>query len=303
MQIPAATLEQFISKQRLDSYKGYWGVSPDIAADLYMWNSDVSSKMSKLLCFMEVPLRNRIHSVMSLSISRGRQTSIDWWTPLWSQLKGDARSRITEILDKAHPTILSPDEVVARLSFGFWPNILSWIAKQRSRLMVDIFPNHPLSAPRANPNWSSAAARNDAIQVFFEFKDIRNRIAHHEPLWKFSAVSYTSPHHPHPTICIAPASTNPSTTFSRFQRLLRLYDQAILALSPTLHAYLKASSWLKKIEFLLSTKGVSRYMNGGHVLRKAMSTKSLHQQFASVASSNSCIQVFAAGGGGVFIPD
>jgi hypothetical protein len=300
MQLPASALEQLISKPRLDSYKGYWKASPECAVGLYMWNGDVCSKVSKLLSFLEITLRNNIHRELSLSASSGASSSCAWWDPLWIQLKQAARSKINEVKSNALPKVLTADEIVARLSFGFWPNMLSWIAKQRSHLMEKILPGHQLSQAGATPNWRTPSARNLAVSEFFEFKDMRNRIAHHEPLWKFSAVMDTSPI---PAIEIASASTDERSSLLRFGRLLGLYDNAIYALSPNLCHYISASSWRKKLGFLLSQRGLNRYKDGSHIVGGAISTKNLHQQFACVVRSNRAIQLMTPAGGGVFIPD
>lgn len=299
MQLPATTLEQLISKPRLDSYKGYWKASPDCAVGLYMWNGDVCSKVSKLLSFFEITLRNNIHREMSLSMTSGASSSSEWWTPLWTQLKPAARAKIDEVKNKAHPRTLSADEVVSRLSFGFWPNVLSWIAKQRVNLMVKILPGHPLSQLGATPNWRNAVARNSAIRDFFELKDVRNRIAHHEPLWKFSAVMDTAST---PAIVVEQASTDENSSLLRFRRLLSLYDNAIDALSPNLFHYIKSSSWREKLDFLLSQRGLDRYKNGSHTIVETLSTKTLHQQFSCVIRSNRAIQLMTPAGTGVFVP-
>lgn len=305
---PAPVFEQIISKPRLDSYRGYWKVSPASAVGLYMWNGEVCAEVSKLLSYFEISLRNNIHREMSLHTSSaagtGPSASSHWWDTLWVQLKPVTKKKIIEVRQAAGSTVtLSPDEIVSRLSFGFWPNVLSWIAKQRTPLLPRILPAHPLSQAGATPDWWDTNARQAAISEVFELKDIRNRLAHHEPLWKFADVMDTSPPAPAPPLLIAAASTDEASTLARFSRLLQLYDRAIHGLSPQLSGYISTSSWRAKLDFLLTPRGLERYKNGCHIPETAtISTLALRQQFAAVVRDNRPVRLLDHGGEGIFIP-
>ncbi|MBV8033976.1 hypothetical protein [Roseateles sp.] len=297
---PAIIFEQIVSKPRLDSYRGYWKVGPEAAVGLYMWNGEVCGEVGKLLSYFEVVLRNNIHRELSLHTTAGVSSSTHWWDHLAGQLKSGTLSKIADVRADAHPAWPTPDEIVSRLSFGFWPNVLTWIAKQRPTLMPKILPAHPLSLPGAAPNWSNPAARRDALTEFFEIKDLRNRIAHHEPLWKFAPVMDTSTS---PATVVAPASTDEASSLVRFGRLLQRYDQAVGALSPDLFAHIRISTWRARLEYLLSSRGLERYKAGGHIAEASfMSTLALRQQFASIVQRNKPVRVFDHGGEGIFIP-
>ncbi len=304
MQVPAADFEQIISKPRIDSYRGYWKVSSDAAVSMYMWNTEVCSEMGKLLAYFEICLRNAIHRELSLNVTAanpsGAVSSYAWWGPLNSQLNSTAQWLIAkEIQGAASPP--TPDEVVSRLSFGFWPNMVSWIGKTRTSLLRGIFPSHPLSAPGASPSWSNKAARRKALDEIFEVKDARNRVAHHEPLWKFAAVKDTSTT---PATVIAAASTDEASTVVRFQRLLRIYDDAIHAMSPVLANHLTKSSARNRLNFLISAEGRKRYMDSCHLpLDQAMSTIAMHQQLAMLVQTNRPVRITGAGGMGTFFPN
>lgn len=300
---PTLVFEQVVSKPRLDSYRGYWKVNLDAAIGLYMWNGEVCGELSRLLSYLEIALRNNIHREMSLSASGGTSTSCHWWDTVWGQLKPEAKKQIQKVRNKSSHVTLTPDEIVSRLTFGFWPNMLMWIAKQRPTLSPKILPAHPLSQPGAAPNWFDLNARHSACIEFLEFSDTRNRLAHHEPLWKFADVLDTSPPAPAPAILICPASTDEASTFMRFNRFAQLYDRSVEALSPQLSASIRASSWRLKLDFLLSPRGVQRYKDGCHVVdAAAISTLALRQQFASVMQRNRPVKLLDHGGEGVFIP-
>lgn len=300
---PTLAFEQIVSKPRLNSYRGYWGVDLDTAVGLYMWNGEVCSELSKLLSYLEISLRNNIHREMSLNASGGATVTCHWWDIFATQLKPEAKKLVKRVRDKSPHAVLSPDEIVSRLTFGFWPNMLAWVAKQRPNVATKVLPAHPLSQPGAAATWFDAAARHDATIKFLEFSDARNRIAHHEPLWKFADVMDTSPVAPLPPILVCAASTDEASTLGRFQRLLQLYDESMAHLSPALCVSLQASSWRQKLDFLLSSRGLQRYKDGMYIAHTAsMGTLALSQQFASVVQQNRPVRLLDNGGTGMFIP-
>lgn len=295
--------ERVISKPRLDSYRGYWKVDADTAIGLYIWNGEVCGELSKLLSYLEIALRNSIHCELSLNASRGASSSCHWWVIHAGSLKAEAKNQIRRVRENAPQAVLSPDEIVSRLTFGFWPKILAWVSKQFPTLLFKILPDHPLSRHGALPNWFDRQARHAVCLELLEFSDARNRMAHHEPLWKFSDIVDTSPAAPAPAVLICSRSVDEPSTFARFARLLALLDRTVHALSPALQASLVASSWRVRLDFLLSPRGVQRYKDGRHVAEpQAMSSNALRQQLASVMQRNRPVRLCDHGGEGMFIP-
>lgn len=279
----ASVFEQIISKPRLDSYRAYWKVGPQEAVGLYMWNVEVCAEMGKLLQHLEVALRNNIHRELSLHVTANAASSTAWWDVLSGQLSADAKKNIGMVRDKAYPVVPGADEIVSRLSFGFWPNLLNWIAKQRTLVMPAILPGHPMSQTGANPDWAVKSARGAGLQPFFELKDVRNRIAHREPLWKFSKVEEAVAGRR----TTVPASAHEASTIARFNRLLAIYDRAVHDVSPLLQQCIRGSSWRARLDFLLSPRGLDRYRCGGHVTDSAtLSTQAFRQQLATVIQCN-----------------
>lgn len=295
----AQIFEQIVSKPRLDSYRSYWRADAASAVGMYMWNGAVCGAMSQLLSHFEVALRNRIHRVMSEDAIAGTD-SCHWWDLRWGRLAQDARDRIAAIRADAGAMRLGPDAIVSRLSFGFWPNMLRWMGKMRPQLLARVFPDHPLSRSPAG-GWAARLPRRRALDVLFELKDVRNRIAHHEPLWKFPVILDTSTT---PARVVAAASLNEAGTVARFQRLLRLYDDSVSALSPELHLHLRHSTWRRQLEFLLSDKGRARYRAGLHVIRDQTDAGTLaqHPQFDRLVQGNQPVMLRSAAGAGLFIP-
>ena len=195
-----------------------------------------------------------------------------------------------------HPTA---DETVSRLSFGFWTNILGSVHKSIAhKIMPIIFPHHPLSAQPHD--WSDPAKKSAALAFIHEINTLRNRIAHHEPLWKFPAIVNTAIHPPQVLI---PASTNHAQSIQRLTRLLNLYDQAMAAFDADLHRDLLNSSWRLKLDYLLSERGFERYKQCKHGIRQAAITPTqFRQQFSLIVKENQGVTVRNSKGNGVFLP-
>ena len=227
--------EQIISKPRLDSYRGYFRATTREAIGLYMWNGEISSRLATLLSYFEIALRNNIHAGLSDFYSHGASRSIHWYDVTRGQLKSDTRQKIDAVRATRGPggqpiprtPAPSPDEVVSRVTFGFWPAVLSAIDRRYAdQLFPRVFPHHPLTAVPAD--WKDSTKRKAALSYIYELNELRNRIAHHEPLWKFAAIKDTSVH---PPITLVPASVNQASSIDRFRRLISLLEGGVGSLS------------------------------------------------------------------------
>lgn len=290
------SFEETISKPRLDSYRHYFRASRDEAIGLYMWNGEVSSCLGALLSYFEVALRNRIHRTMSEHYSRGASNSIHWYDTIRSQLTPGIQEKITRVRTTRGPggkpvskkPAPNPDEVVSRVTFGFWSSILGVVdTRYADQLFPKIFPNHPLNV---NPSdWAIKQQRKQALGFIYELNELRNRIAHHEPLWKFSAIKDTSIK---PAIVLVAESTDQASSIQRFTRLLDLFDQNVRAISTDLYVDLKISSWRTTLDFLLTDRGVNRYRKQKHVPASAvLSPAELHRSFSLVGKSNQPVRI------------
>jgi len=290
--------EQTISKPRLDSYRGYFRASLSEAIGLYMWNAEVASKLGVLVSFFEIALRNNIHKTMSSFYSRGSQTSSHWYDTIREQLKPTTRDKIAAVRAKSRHA--SPDEIVSRVTFGFWPAILSSLDRRyQAQLLSGIFPNHPLNA--APQNWSVQTNRASALAYIYELNELRNRLAHHEPLWKFSAIKDTSTR---PAMIVVRASQSQTDTLVRFQRLMGLLDDGMAALNARLQTDLAESSWRQELNFLLSERGIERYRKLGHVpSANALTPREFKRQFGVLSRRNQPVRIRNAKHAGVFRPD
>lgn len=178
---------------RLDPYRKFFECSTDTEVlGAYLWGQALTSALQPLLGMYEVVLRNAIHRGASLHSSKGACESHPWYDyhlPDALPTKGKSRGKIDELLFEGPDNArlyrspqLPPDQIVATLSFGFWPNFLEGLnMRHRSRLFTDIFQSHPHSNPR---HWGFEANVVSQILKLKQIQELRNRVAHYEPVWK-----------------------------------------------------------------------------------------------------------------------
>lgn len=164
-----------ISPERLGSYERAMGTAQGGVA-LYEWNLAVSAALFETLGAAEVILRNAFHRQLAERHS-ARGGAGPWYDSPRLDRKGQqdiltAKARATGFGRK--PEL--PGKVVAELSFGFWRYLVAkryqaviWPALQNA------FPNHPADG---RPPRIDVEDRMQRIHV------LRNRIAHHEPVFR-----------------------------------------------------------------------------------------------------------------------
>lgn len=307
---PAITpiFEHVISKPRLDSYKGYFKTkSTDEAIGLYIWNNELSACFGVLLSFFEIALRNNTHRAMSQFYTRGTSSSDHWYDKIQGSLKQSTINKIDEVRYEGPRTARklrnpapNPDEIVSRVSFGFWPVVLSTInPRYADQIFPKIFPHHPLNATPLD--WKVKGVRQNALAFIYELNEFRNRIAHHEPIWKFAAIKNTSimPH-----ITVMPASRTLADSMVRFQRLLDHLDGAMEAINHGFHAELLQSNWRIKINYLLSGRGVARYRACKHTPAKdSLTPTKFRRDFSSIVKRNQSVRVKRSYTNWLFTPE
>jgi len=286
--------EQLISTPRLDSYRGYFRATRLEAIGLYLWNSELSANLAVLLGVFEVVLRNRLHLALSRHHSRGASDSSPWYDS--RTLDRSLQNKIAKV--RAVSPAASANEIVSRVTFGFWPSVAASIGdREAAAILAVAFPFHPLSSAR--PYWTDARARKRALAYLYELQTLRNRIAHHEPLWKFQRIVDTSTI---PATVVERESLSPEDSVSRFRRVLRHLDVAFANVDPTLRDDLRNSSWRQAINALLSRRGLARYRRLQHTAATAIQPQRLESDFGSIVRRNRPVRVRSLRCEGVFNP-
>ena len=182
---------QLLSQPRLEAYRyTFKPVNDSELLGAYLWGQAVSASLHPLLGLSEVVLRNAIHRSLSLQCSRQASGSFRWYDRVERDsiaLKGKSLAKIEELLcggrerrrKQVQPT---PDLVVSRLSFGFWPNVMEELSNRYApRTFTDVFSAHPHTKPKY---WNVEANKANVVLRLKRFQDMRNRVCHFEAVWK-----------------------------------------------------------------------------------------------------------------------
>jgi hypothetical protein len=187
-----------LSPARIAPYRSFFEcATDDQVVGAYFWGQAVAGAFQPSLSIYEIALRNSIHLAASLYFSKGSSTSHPWY----DYSRDDAvlfknattKAKIDEVLRDAAGTYRSPqpspDSVIASLSFGFWPSFLDGLSRpEKAQIFTNAFPHHPKSKPK---HWSFPDNTDEVLEKLFSIRDLRNSVAHHEPIWKAHRLSGT----------------------------------------------------------------------------------------------------------------
>ncbi|WP_115727732.1 hypothetical protein [Actinomyces culturomici] len=179
-QVPS--LRPLIGEARLAHYLERYNGNEALALRLYMWNLELSSAFWGPLSLLEVALRNQLQGSLRPHTLGGA----------WLESHLCTRERVAldrALLDLERSGIDEPtdDDLVASLSLGFWVGLLT-PGQPRDRdlnyetvlwrpYLSTAFPHMPAEMG-SYPSRRRLHAELDTIRKF------RNRIAHHEPVWR-----------------------------------------------------------------------------------------------------------------------
>ena len=167
-------LEASLSSARLSTYIQKSGDgSKESALQLYLWNAEISAKFHFPLQIAEITLRNALHLEMTSAygVSWPSEPSLPFHNSekiKISKAESDIRNRRQTI---------TPDRIVAGLTFGFWTTLIGSGRKghYHSNLWI----------PTLNKAFKKASIkkRKTIHSKYDELRKLRNRIAHHEPIF------------------------------------------------------------------------------------------------------------------------
>jgi hypothetical protein len=168
-------LRPTISPDRLGTYLTAAGFDAERALRLYIWSAYIGEAFHLPIQAAEVALQNRIDAALRAAYG------VDWWANT-EFLQIGSRERQADIetakrrITRRNQTVNTP-QMVANLSFGFWVGTLraAYNPTIWSRQLRIAFPNLPSDKNR----YSLAGAAKRVA-------DLRNRIWHHEPIFRMS---------------------------------------------------------------------------------------------------------------------
>lgn len=193
-------LKTGLSKQRLETYRRMTTTTKwSDAAEVYFWHAEVSAALLQPLGFFEVNLRNFLNFALTSRYTEIRSKRTDWpeeWIFMhqnWLWLANDHMKKLQFVITDVknlpgQKAGFQPKafHIVPRMKFQFWEDLLG-------EPYVDRFWKHSYLAafPKAE-----IADERELRQMFFQLKsacqlirETRNRVAHHEPIFKFDVVA------------------------------------------------------------------------------------------------------------------
>lgn len=199
-------MEKHITASRLAPIKQFFQTKSE--SDLmgcYSWSQAVAAGLLPLFADFEVSLRNALHR--ALSSYYGNSDSYGWMIPVLNpaylanaalpqhiaphNMGKTARDDISSLSKKIKGRkcsgyTVTPDDIVAGLSFGFWEVLINSLdhRKQPKKLQGSIlslvFPHAPVTSKSI---YGDAAFKRRVVQLLARIRDARNRVGHHDSLW------------------------------------------------------------------------------------------------------------------------
>lgn len=316
------TAQHYITTARLDIYRKHLKVKPAQVMAAYHWNKALAGALLPAMQCLEVTLRNAINTAIQSYPPAGAKglwnTDPNWVTSL-PRYMGDTRINTTERyqrartqkdhqdaagykLDKWNNRLLArtlkeenlvatakhqiskegkkptPDRIIAGLTFGFWTTLLTdtYEDNQSDRLLW------PSLTSYVFPNAPAGYTQTDICKAFFQIKELRNRLSHHEAVWKFHQINpvtgktdYSKPVYGTKASCsllrkhyddiiemIGWMSTERKANFLSHSANLRFYA---LCSVDGLNSYIAPEKIKEQIEISLDDEDINRLIN---LLRK-----------------------------------
>jgi hypothetical protein len=167
-------IESRLSAVRMAPYLAAAGGDQNATLELYAWNLQISAAFFVDLSTAEVVLRNAIDGALRAKYQR-KPDSPSWFDQATLNKSGSehlasATARAEAAGHVAH------DDVIAQLSFGFWRSLFTkYYQATLWPVMRPVFLDDPKR---------QSASREGIFHIVDELGYVRNRIAHHETLFR-----------------------------------------------------------------------------------------------------------------------
>lgn len=170
----ALSVREALSPPRISTYLYALNTRPpslDRALELYVWNAQLGAALLNPIAACEVVIRNAIDEALTAAYG----VSWPWNNGFYLSLPTEGRTNLLKARNK--PSSTSTGKVIAELSFGFWENMFTTAFDPMlwTPYLATVLPNLPagMTVPQG---------RGHVRNKMKKMRDLRNRIAHHEPL-------------------------------------------------------------------------------------------------------------------------
>jgi hypothetical protein len=163
-------LKKHISQPRWLSYQRQANDDDERILACYLWNIQLCEALYPSLHLVEVVLRNQMDAIISQHFGEA-------WLSEHSPLLADTeQTHITKAKSKLKPTT-TRGHLVAELPFGFWTGLFRKHYRNTlwHQCIKATFPY--LKLHHCNPSY--------VHQTLNDIRRLRNRVFHHEPIWKY----------------------------------------------------------------------------------------------------------------------
>lgn len=177
-QSPEQSVKDVLSAPRIGTYEAATLGVPQLqcALALYAWNAQVSAAMLAPLHICEVAIRNAVSDV--LTVAHGPQ----WpWDAGFLRSLPDPQNGYSPRRDllSARAGKATTGKVIPELKFAFWQALFT------SRFDGRLWSHHLRAAlPHADAQKTDAQVRASIYKELEQLRKLRNRIAHHEPIFQ-----------------------------------------------------------------------------------------------------------------------
>ncbi len=181
--MPNEQIKKALSAARMSTYELATTVDPKLngALALYAWNSQVSAAMLSPLHMCEVVIRNAISD--ALTAEYGEQWP--WSTAFEISLPTSGKFNMHAHLMAKRKSKATTGTVIPELAFVFWEKMFT------GRFDGQIWNKHLKNVmPNINSAWNTQVARAKINKDLNKIRELRNRIAHHEPIFNRVLADY-----------------------------------------------------------------------------------------------------------------
>lgn len=168
-------IKNTLSLQRLSTYEKQ---ASDLegALKLYLWNANLSGAFFPCLHICEVTIRNAVSEVLFRLHGNQWPWDIGFINTLPNPRHGyNPRNNLKQARDK----LSDVNKVIPELNFVFWQTMFT--RRHDEQLWL---PHFRTMFPNADSNTEIAALRGEIFNDLEKIRKLRNRIAHHEPIFK-----------------------------------------------------------------------------------------------------------------------
>lgn len=173
-------LRRCLSGDRFGTYEQASGGDARLAAKLYSWNTAASAALFGPLHWLEVALRNAMHEQLA------DRFGADWYDQLDDRLSAGCLGRLSDARHRLRPqdAPATAGRLVAALPFGFWVSLLGRGGKLENGNRANY--EMALWRPCLRRAFVSSEpmTRRHVHSELDDLRKLRNRIAHHEPIFR-----------------------------------------------------------------------------------------------------------------------